>query len=195
MFLIDRVVVKRYTVGEGHSDSKQGQIISRLPLLRVSVLFSPSAKATEQFIQLALYFFHGWFIHIHLNLGLCQLVIHHCRNHSLHLRRKRIDLGVSVFRVFLNVSVMEWVITGRNHCPQLLLVLDHCSPYIKLIHENLSFLLLLLVLHRTARQPGHGLRMRGEAGGWLANHRAFVAVQAQLLTQKSGFFLPDNISI
>ena len=131
--------MKRYTVGEGHSDSKQGQIISRLPLLRVSVLFSPSAKATEQFIQLALYFFHGWFIHIHLNLGLRQLMIHHGRNHSLHLRRKRIDRGVSVFCIFLNVSVMERVITGRNHCPQLLLVLDHRSPYVKLIHKNSPF--------------------------------------------------------
>jgi hypothetical protein len=34
---------------------------------------------------------------------------------------------------------MERVITGRDRCPQLLLVLDHRSPYVKLIHENLSF--------------------------------------------------------
>ena len=117
-------------------------------------------------------------------------MINHCRDCPLHLRRKRIDRGVSVFRVFLNMSLMERVITGRDRCPQLLLVLDHRSPYIKLIHENLSFLLLLLFLHRTARQPGHGLRMRGEAGGWLANHRAFVAVQAQLLAQKMWVFPP-----
>lgn len=150
----------------GHSDSKQGRIVSRLPLLRVSVLFSPSAKATEQFVQLALYSFHGWFVHVHLNLGLCQLAINHRRNHSLQLCCKRIDRGVSVFRVFLNMSLVERVITGRNHCPQLLLVLDHRSSYIKLIHENLSFYFFSWCFNEQPSSPITGCGCSGKL--WLS---------------------------